>query len=49
MDKIDGWFQDKLDWVAVMYDSDYKTYITGELAAKRDAALADLQARYDGA
>lgn len=47
MAKIDGWFADKLEWIAKLYDSDYKAHMEAELNAKRDSALADLQARID--
>lgn len=44
-DKIEGWFNDKLEWVAKLYDSDYKNHLVAELNARRDSACADIDAR----
>jgi hypothetical protein len=49
IDNVNEWFGDRLEWIEKLYDDYYKEHLKKELTEKRDAALADLQARYDDA
>ena len=49
MTKFEGWFDEKLEEVGRLYDSNYKEHLQSELETKLAAALESLQRRMDAA
>lgn len=43
--KVSGWFDDKIEWLYNMRDSQYKAHLVDELNAKKNAALASLDGK----
>ena len=47
LEKITGWFTDKLEWVGQLRDSQYKAHLVAELEAVLASTLADVQDHID--
>ena len=45
IEKIDGWFADRIEWVNKLYDDYLKDHLIADLEKKRDEAFAELEAR----
>jgi hypothetical protein len=45
-DKIEGWFNERLEWIEKLYDQDLRQYLEDELTYILEATQENLGARY---